>query len=153
MPKSEVTALRIPSHIYEFINAQTSQTSATRNTVILDLITSSPAYVAHLSGTAAPVLPISNDEKLDIILSRLEESETGLSHTAELCQGLEMLERVLAANKDGTKGYQINSFAQGFKAVLEATFYLKGVLDVIAVQPPPAGQGEEDPALRRTHRT
>jgi hypothetical protein len=24
---------------------------------------------------------------------------------------------------------------------------------VIAVQPPPAGQGEEDPALRRTHRT
>ena len=48
-----------------------------------------------------------------------------------------MLERVLAANKDGTKGYQVNSFAQGFKALLEATFYLKGVLDAIAVQQHP----------------
>lgn len=137
MSKSEVTAVRMPAHIYEFINAQTNQTSANRNTVILDLITSSPAYIAHLSGTSAPVLPISNDEKLDIILSCLEASGTGLSRTVELRQGLEMLERVLAANKDGTKGYQVNSFAQGFKALLEATFYLKGVLDAIAVQQHP----------------
>lgn len=145
MSKSEVTAVRMPAYVYEFIEAQTSKTSANRNTVIVDLITSSPAYVAYMSGTAAPVLPISNDEKLDIILNRLEASGTGLPRIVELRQGLEMLERILAANKDGTKGYQVNSFAQGFKALLEATFYIKGVLDAVAVQSPPVGQGESNP--------
>jgi len=145
MSKSEVTAVRMPAHVYEFINAQTSRTSATRNTVIVDLITSSPAYIAYMSGTAAPVLPISNDEKLDIILSRFEALGAGLPRIVELSQGLEMLERVLTANKEGIKGYQINSFAQGFKALLEATFYIKGVLDAVAVQSPPVGQGESNP--------
>ena len=137
MSKSEVTALRMPTHVYEFIEAQTSQTSATRNTVILDLITSSPAYTAHMSSTAAPALPISNDEKLDIILSRLVALEEGLHPTLQLKEGLEMLERILAANKEATKGYQVNSFAQGFKALIEATFYIKGALDSLSVQPHP----------------
>lgn len=137
MSKSEALGLRIPAHVYEFIEAQTCQTSVTRNAVILDLITSSPAYMAYLSGTAAPALPISNDEKLDIILNRLEALESGLDPTLQLQEGLKMLERILATNKDGTKGYQINSFAQGFKALTEATFYLKGVLAAGAVQPSP----------------
>jgi hypothetical protein len=145
MSKSEVTAVRMPAHVYEFINAQTSQTSASRNTVIVNLITSSPAYLAYMSGTAAPVLPISNDEKLDIILIRFDALGAKLPRIVELRQGLEMLERVLAANKDGIKGYQINSFAQGFKAVLEATFYIKGVLGVVAVQLSPVGQSESNP--------
>jgi len=134
MSKSEVTALRMPTHIYEFITAQTSKTSANRNTVLLDLITSSPAYTAHMSGTSAPALPISNDEKLDIILNRLEALESRLDPTVQLQNGLEMLERILAAQKDGTKGYQPNSFSQGFKALLEATFYIKGVLMPSGVQ-------------------
>ena len=134
MSKSEVTALRMPTHVYEFIEAQTSKTSANRNTVILDLITSSPAYTAFVSGTPAPALPISNDEKLDTILNRLEALEEGLDSTLQLKEGLEMLERILAANKEGTKGYQVNSFAQGFKALIEATFYIKGTLGAPGVQ-------------------
>jgi hypothetical protein len=138
MSKSEVTALRMPTHIYEFINAQTSKTSANRNAVILNLITSSPAYTAYLSGDEVPLPPISNEEKIDIILRRLESLTANSNQPDDLSPihtALDMLEAILTANKDGTKGYQINSFAQGAKALLEATSYLKGVLAAGAVLP------------------
>jgi hypothetical protein len=137
MSKSEVTAVRFPAHIYEFINAQTEKTSANRNSVILDLITSSPAYNAYLSGGEIPAPPVSNDEKLDTILRQLENLTASSNQSDDLSPiytALDMLEAVLAASKDGVKGYQINSFAQGAKALLEATSYLRGSLDARAVQ-------------------
>lgn len=137
MSKSEVTAVRFPAHIFEFINAQTDKTSASRNSVIVDIITSSPAYTAYLSGDEVPAPPISSEEKLDTILRRLESLTATPTHSNDFSPihtALDMLEVILAASKDGVKGYQINSFAQGAKALLEATSYLKGVLAANAVQ-------------------
>ena len=136
MSKSEVAAVRFPAHVYEFITTHTAKTSANRNSVILDLITSSPAYVAYLSGNEVPLPPISNEEKIDIILRQLESLTTNSSppdNDSPLYTALDMLEAILTANRDGVKGYQINSFAQGAKALLEATSYLKGVLATRAV--------------------
>lgn len=138
MSKSEVTAVRFPAHIFEFINTQTEKTSANRNSVILDLITSSPVYKAYLSGGEVPAPPASNDEKLDIILRQLESLTANPNQPNDLSSihtALDMLEAILTANKDGAKGYQINSFAQGAKALLEATSYLKGTLHAKAVLP------------------
>jgi len=136
MSKSEVTAVRFPAHVYEFITTHTARTSANRNSVILDLITSSPAYTAYLSGNEVPPPPISHEEKIDNILRQLERltaNSNGSDDLSPIYTVLDMLEAILAASKDSEKGYQINSFAQGAKALLGATSYLKGVLDARAV--------------------
>jgi hypothetical protein len=138
MSKSEVVSLRVPSEIYEVIEALTSNTSATRNTVVLDLITSSPNYSAYVRNNQPALnLPISTEKKIDIILSRLEELTRPSIPSIDpepIREALRLLEAIITAKEEKIKGFTTNSFAQGFTVLLQATSNLKATLHPTPVQ-------------------